>query len=349
MKKAFHITLIILWLGMSGSVFAVKIDTLYEGIVPVKSQSSAERHAATQKALAEVLIKVSGNNQIINNPRIKTRLATANHLVQEFGYNYPENQNADIRYLLRTRFDKSGVNQWLRDAAAPIWSQNRPQILTWIAIEQAGIQNPTLNDSETVQSILQDNAKRRGISLRIPTKDIKDRSRITASDIINMSTDKLMQASKHYSNSAILIGHMVQNEIGLTTQWKLIAGNDSWDFHVTGQNEAEVLPQMVDQVANTLAGKYAVITTNNIQKNIGIRVVGISLQEDFAKLIRYLSQLPPVASVVIARITEDEIMLNVGLRSTETAFTEAVSLSQKLLPVETDFNADPLTYKWNPL
>lgn len=348
MKKGLLCIFISILLLSAGNVFAVKVETLYEGIVPVKSQSSEERYMATQKALAEVLIKVSGNSQIINNPRIKSRLITANHLVQEFGYDYPRDQNSENRYLLRTRFDKSGVNQWLRDASAPIWGQNRPQVLTWIAIEKPGNTEAILSESDTVQTLLQENAKRRGIPLRIPTKEIKDRNRIHPEDIINMETAKLMDASKRYANSALLIGHMVQNDTGFTTQWKLIAGADAWDFNFAGTNEDAVISQLMDQVANTLAGRYAVVTTNNIQKNIALRVVGISLQSDFAKLIRYLSRLTPVASVGISRIAGNEIMLNVSLRSTQAAFTQAISLSQKLLPVASDLTSDPLIYKWNP-
>ncbi len=343
MKKVFLVLLSWIILG-SSTVNALKMNTLYEGIIPVKTQSSEERSIATQKALMEVLIKVSGNDQIIRNPKIRSRLMTANNLVQEYGYEYPKIPNAENRYVLHLRFDKSGVNQWLRDASAPIWGQNRSPIFAWIVSQKPDMIKIIQNDFNPWQTILLENAARRGIPLMLPEKNPLD---VLPTDIMNMSVDKLMQASKRYNT--VLIGYIQQNPDNTeTSQWKLISGKESWDFSFSGNSEKEVLTKAIDQTVNTLSGKFGIVTTNAIQKNIGLRVLGISEQTDFTKLIRYLSRLTPVASVGISKISGNEILLNVSLRSTEASFTEAIALGQRLLPITIDFNAEPLIYQWNP-
>lgn len=344
MKKVFLIILSWAMLLASGTVNAQKISNLYEGNIPVKNQSPEERSIATQKALLEVFVKVSGNNQITRNPKIRGRMLAANNLVQEYGYEYPKIQDADNKYLLHLRFDKNGVNQWLRDASASIWGQNRPQVFAWIVTQKPDMIQIIQNDQNPLQVILEENAKRRGIPLILPQKNPQD---ILPTDIMSMSVDKLVHASRR--NSAVLIGYIQQNsDNSQTAQWKLISGKDSWDFDFAGANEQEVLTKAIDQTANTLAGRYGIVTTNTIQKNIALRVLGISEHNDFAKLIRYLSRLTPVASVGISKISGNEILLSVNLRSTAASFTQAIALGQKLLPVAINFNAEPLIYQWNP-
>src|ERR1700722_17064182 len=100
MKKTWLIVLFLLLLSTT-KVFAVKINSLYQGEVPVHSQSLQDRQQATQEALAQVLIKVSGNSQVISNPRIKSRLRMAASLIQEYTYAYPRLPVPDKPYLLQ--------------------------------------------------------------------------------------------------------------------------------------------------------------------------------------------------------------------------------------------------------
>ncbi|HEX2549905.1 MAG TPA: DUF2066 domain-containing protein, partial [Gammaproteobacteria bacterium] len=277
------------------------------------------------------------------NPRIQSRLLTANNLLQEYAYEYSKNQDAENRYLLQLHFDKRAVNQWLRDVSAPIWGQNRPPVFAWIVSEKPNMIQIILNTDPSIPTTLRENASRRGIPLFFPAKNPPN---ILPTVIMSMSVNKIISATKRYNN--VLIGYIQENSNGYSTQWKLVSGKDTWDFNVAGATEKEILEKVMDQAANALAGKFAVITTNNIQKNIELRVVGISEQTDFAKLIRYLSRLTPVASVSIGKIDGDEILLNVSLRSTEASFTQAISLSQKLLPVAVMESTEPLIYQWNP-
>ena len=64
----------------------MEVPGLYEAEVPVSGQSTAERIAASRTALAEVLIKASGNADVAQLPQIESLLSQAGHWVQSYQY-----------------------------------------------------------------------------------------------------------------------------------------------------------------------------------------------------------------------------------------------------------------------
>lgn len=328
--------------------FAVKLNTLYQEKVPVNTQSVTERNLAMQKALARVLIKISGDEEIISNPKIKTRLHSAEMLAQEYTY-FTTNSPGSRPFILQVNFDINGVNQWLRDANAPVWGQNRPAILSWVVIEAthsaAEIISNHSNNSLVEQ--FKQSAEKRGIPLIFPNMDAVDIGAIHINDITQLALNHLNTASKRYGSNILLIGHVVQNSEEVTTQWKLIIGNDQWSWDIKGKTMTDIIPAIVNITADMLAKRYAIITSNTIQKNIIIKIIGIDQQNDFAQLIRYLNHLTPVANVGILRIADNEVLLNISLFSTQESFAQAIGQGQKLTPMNNVTNTLPMTYQWN--
>lgn len=347
MKKTWFLIFILLFMQ---SVYAVKINTLYQSEVSVNTQSAQERSKAIQLALAQVLIKVSGDNQILVNPYIKSHLNSAETLAQEFSYRTAETTpGVTTTYLLQVHFDVKGVNQWLRDANAPLWGQNRPTIISWIEFESPNkppeiISHDSTND---LVNLIKQYADKRGIPVIIPIMDVSDLNQITIDDVKNMSIPKISLAGKRYGSNIILIGHVIQNAQGFTTQWKLSMGNDQWEWDLPGSALADIIPVLVNKVADTVSARYAVVTTNTIQKDVSLKIIGITQQNDFTQLVRYLNHLTPVADVSILRITGNEIFLSVSLRSTQQSFIQTLALGQRLTAVSNDINASPLIYQWN--
>ena len=72
MKRSIAICFCLICLFIAPSVFAEGVD-LYSADVPVASQSTEDRLQAEGPALGQVLVKMSGNTQITENPRVKTR------------------------------------------------------------------------------------------------------------------------------------------------------------------------------------------------------------------------------------------------------------------------------------
>jgi hypothetical protein len=196
--------------------------------------------------------------------------------------------------------------------------------------------------------LLKNNAERRGLPMMLPLMDMTDLNQVTMEDMTTLSMSSLQKASQRYTSDALLVTHIIQDNSGFSLQWKLVVGNDGWGGTVRGQNLPSVIATFMDSIANALAGRFAVVTTNTIQKNISIKVTGITQQEDFVQLVRYLNHLPSVADVSIAQISGNEVLLNVSLRSTLQAFLQSVSIGPKLTLVGTDTTLSPLVFEWKP-
>jgi hypothetical protein len=334
------------------SALAIKMDSLYKGTVPVTTQAVAERNQAIQQALTQVLIKVSGNTQILNNPKLKSRLKTADTLIQQFSYiTPPPNKNNVAPYLIEVQFDPVGVNEWLRDAGVAIWGQNRPLILAWIVYEAPGHPAEIMSNDPTIEAVtlLKQYAGEHGLPIMLPMMDITDLDQVSVKDITDMAIPQIVNASKRYAGDAILIGHITQNDGNFISQWKFIMDNNQWNWNITDKNTNSIAT-LINNITNTLAARFAVVTTNTIQKDLTLKVMGITQYSDFAQLTRYLNHLTPVASVEITNIlTNNNVILKISLRSTQESFIKALSLGKKLTPVSNTNTTDTMVvYQWNP-
>ncbi len=344
MKTALLYGLSIFFILICHTAFAIQMNSLYAGETQVHSQSPEERNKMMPIALAQVFIKVSGNNQILSNPRIKQQLRKASSLVHQFGYT----TDTPTTYLLKIHFDINGVNQCLRDVNAPVWGQNRPLILGWINDESTPTHDIlTLKTTNPAVNIIKQNMEQRGIPFILPNMDTIDANLVSAQRITDMDIPKLFAASKRYKSNALLIGYMTKNGELLNTQWKLIMGNDQWEWDISGKTINDIISTIVDNVTNTLSTRFAIVTSNAIQKNMTLKITGIHHQSDFTQMIRYLNHLTPVVNVSISSIHGNDVFLSISLRSTEASFLKTLSLGQRLSAISTKDNMNPMVFKWN--
>lgn len=349
MKKLAILYCIFYFLSMN-TALAVRVTNLYQGVLPVTTQSPAERNQLAGDALKQVLIKVSGNNDILNRPEIKENLSAASTLMQEFSYvPAPALLARNKPYLLQLNFDPNGINKMLREAGAPIWGQNRPLLLIWLAYEMPNHPAEIVGaDSQSpIPVLLKQDTDRRGVPILFPAMDVQDMEQVTANDIVMPNLPKLLAAAKRYASDAILIGQMQQTATGYTAQWKLIMGNDQWGWTITGPTIADTLVALADHVADTLAGRYATVITNTVQANFTMKITGVQQAEDFVQVTNYIKHLTPVSNVELEQISGSDMYLKISLRGSQASFTQALSVGQKLTPVAQDGKQDMLVYQWN--
>lgn len=98
---------------------------LYTGQVPVTSQADEERGGALKAALAQVVVKVSGDASIVNRPDVAKAIAAADKFVQQYQYAQDvvaENGQPQVHLSLVAQFDRDAIDRLVADAgnrAAP--------------------------------------------------------------------------------------------------------------------------------------------------------------------------------------------------------------------------------------
>ncbi|MDR3477753.1 MAG: DUF2066 domain-containing protein [Gammaproteobacteria bacterium] len=328
---------------------AVRVNSIYQAEVPVQSQSPQEKSRAAQVGLVQVLIKVSGNSQIVDsNPALKAELSQADKLAQEYSYTTPTTGTKSKLHILTIRYDVLGVNRLLQESGAPTWGQNRPLILVWLAFEGPN-HSPDIVDSsvEEMQAAIKHSAKQRGLPVMLPVMDVTDLGLISVNDVMTKSVTALQTASQRYNSDAMLIGHVMQVNEDFTSQWRLVIGTDQWNWEIRGKTLDEVLSGVMNNVADTMVARYASVMSTTVQSELTMKVSGVKQQSDLLQLMRYLQHLTPVAEVQLVSVTGSDIVLNVSLRGTKQSFMQAVALGKNLQPQsKADQSDDTLVYQW---
>lgn len=345
----FRFVLFVLALLLVNTAWAVRVTTIYQADMPVASQSPEERARMLPKALMQVLVKVSGKTSILDNPQLKTRLGNATTLMQEFGYINAPAGDTQHPYLLEISFDPDGVNKLLRELNTPIWGQNRPLILTWIAYEAQGKPAEIIDSSSAneINKLFKQQADSRGLPMLLPMMDVSDLNQVSANDVVNMSIPLLQTAAKRYGNDGMLITKITQQPNGFTAQAKLVIKNDVIDLSSTGATLDAAVNGLVDNMMNSLAGRYSTVVASSVQTRLTLKITGIVEQGDFVQVMRYIQHITAVASAQPIKIAGNEVVLSINLRGTQQAFVQAISLDKKLTPVANGTDANTLVYEWN--
>jgi len=344
MKKIFWLVI----LGvLAQTAFAIKLKTLNSAQVPVTAQSDQQKNQAVQQAFVQVLSKMSGSVDILKNPDIKAALPNAQKWVEEYGY-VPSGLAA-TPYFLNVQFDTQAVRKLLRQAGIPIWDANRPLILVWMTVTAKGqlaevADNHTNN--EWVQ-LLKQAADQRGIPILLPIMDITELNQVSVDEVraANLG-DTLRKASQRYHSDGVLIGSIEQNGPLLQGHWKLIVGDDQWDWNFNGNSAAALIDQLANKMVNTLGERYAAVQTEKASSDLILIIKGIAQHEDFEHVMHFLKHITLIKAMEIENINGDSLILHVNVQGAQTAFMQEASVGQHLkLQLE---NGQELTYAWQP-
>ena len=351
---------------------AVEVTGLYEAEVPVTSQSAAERVAAIHTALEEVLVKVSGNAEVLQRPELKSLLDQAEQWVQRYQYRaalpVPSGPAAPAApplpapaadeaagaapaaipppppiQLLWVAFDRQTINQRLAEAALPVWGLNRPRTLLWLAVEKGSKRYLVGGDNRPdLQGMINGEARRRGLPLSVPLLDLQDQGSLAVADVWGDFSDVIFKASDRYQPDAVLVGRVYG---GVDDQWQ-----GRWTLYHRGSvttwespsgSQQEVVAAGVDGAAEQFAKRYALTLTPDVADSVVLTIENVASLMDYARALKYLQSLDPVAAVQIARVEGSEVSYRLKVRGKPQALVQTIGWGKTLMPVEQGGNASP--------
>ena len=134
--------ILLLILGFFASPsWAVEVTDLYETEVAVSGQGRTERHQSARTALVEVLIKVSGNEQVAVLPGIPKLLGRSLQILQQYRYRNEtyksgSRETQEPQQWLTMRFNQADITKAPRHSNVWIRDRTQPSTLPWRATEQ---------------------------------------------------------------------------------------------------------------------------------------------------------------------------------------------------------------------
>lgn len=357
------LTLLVLLLVVAQKLDAVTLENLYQAEVLSESQSDAQRRIDASEGLSQVLTRVSGRSDILQNPVIVAALKTPEQYYSEFSYARVEAGNDEAaalpqpgldplsaetpRQVMRIRFAPSLIAKILREADLPVWGSNRPSVLSWMAIDDEsgrqvlGEANPSLFAKTLNQA-----ARARGVPLLLPLWDLEDSRGVSSSEIWGRFLGRIEAASKRYSPDKILV---FRAESEFSNQWRgdwsLGEGGQWRSGTVYGESQAQLATALVGVLASVLSEQYAVTSTRS---EVRLTVEGITEIQDYAEVSRYLEGLTQVMSVQPVRILTDMVEFKLRSEGEVQQIIDVIALDRKLSLLRLDESSSTLWYRWAP-
>ena len=346
MKKLLAAGIVCTLLFAHGLVRAEIVRDLYAAQVPVTDQGANALSAGARTALAQVLVKVSGSDEVLRNPDIAAAMRNARKHVQQYVY-VRDDQD---RKLLEAKFefDDNWVIDLLVQAGEPLWTANRPLVLVWLVVEDGS--GRYFVNQESAPELADELLKafsRRGVPVQLPLFDLADSTALSTEEAWRLYGPALQAASTRYEVDNFIGGRMVSVSTGNATgDWSYFSRGDRVDRSVTAADAGEFVAGGATLVAENMAARFAVEPTQVAAGGVILSVQGVNRYADYANIVAWLEGLELIEHANIERIVGDRIELRLEASAGAMQLASIIELNQRLTPVAPHEAHIQLSYLW---
>ncbi len=346
-KRLFSFMLLIMPLGV---VYPVVVDDLYVAEVLVEDESPRQLRNGARAGLLQVLVRVSGTLKVEESSLVRSSLRNPAAYYYQYSYETTDQtlllgESEVNAKTLRLHFEPSAIARLLRDANLPIWGNNRPSVLLWVAVSE-GQSRRILGeaDSSEVVAVLVDQARLRGLPVTFPILDIEDASQVSAAEVWGAFLERIDGASDRYNPDSVLTAR-IHSEPGerWSGRWSYRTA-DAWEsLESAGYSSDELIRGMVNQLADELAGRFAL---GSSRARIRLKVENVEDVAQYAAVTRYLEELTPVVSSSIVALDGDIAEFELETEGQYLQLIEIIKLDERLLLLSKDERNERLRYRW---
>lgn len=326
---------------------------LYQGEVVVEDQSSKARDAALSRALAQVLVKTTGNPEAPRAAGVSSHLSRASRYVQQFQYRTEEwarlgEEPPERVLLLRASFDPAAVERIVRDASLARWGQERPTVLVWLVMQREGERRLVGLEEPVIAGALQRTADRRGLPILLPLLDLADQQAVATRELWGGFTESLVDASARYGTETFVLGRLTSEGDNWRGRWTLYDQGRERHFESGAGTLEAVLSDGVASTADTLGTRYAVPVTEQAGTRIRVAVDGVTDLAEYDRVLDYLGGLTLVREAALIGVQGDTLSLELTVSAGLDRLDQTIGLGQVLTLSPADVVAEPtdaeLTY-----
>ncbi|MBV1876697.1 MAG: DUF2066 domain-containing protein [Pseudomonadales bacterium] len=334
---------------------ALTVDDLYEAEIYVLNQSDAARQTGAKAGLLQVLVRVSGRNDVGSNQRVIEALKNPVPYFNQYSYQaydpatdplLPEhNQSGNAKLRLKLNFEPSAIARLLRQAGYPVWGSNRPGVLLWLAVQGENKRYLMAeNDTSEISAAVRKLAKQRGLPLLYPLLDIEDKALLSTAEVWGAFNERIDRASLRYNPDSVLTARIQRFETG---EWHAY-----WSYRIEGQWQAfanvaftatDLVAGIADVLTNALAARYAI---DSSRSSVELRVENIASLGDYAALMKYLRSLNPVLDIGVTELDGNQIVLQLSTEGRTSQLIELIQLDEKMVLLSTGDDSSKIHYRW---
>lgn len=283
--------------------FAVPVETLYDARVAVDPNDAESRDTAYERALQQVLVRITGSEDAAFSPELMELFPNPARFVLQYR---PGADNS-----LWVSMDGAAIERVLKGSVFPVWGNDRPLTLIWIAVDwgngerelltaEAADANPFLRNSreQGLRERIEGVAQLRGVPVQLPPADDDVLADINTSDLWGGFHDQLLSVSRDLGASSVLVGR-IRPQSPQRNRWSYYFGGQQRDWN--GEIE-----EAVQLLADTLAGEFA-FAGNARSESVLLTVSNVGNVEAYAAVQGLIGGLETIESWSIDVVSGDRI------------------------------------------
>ena len=218
---------------LPSTAMAETVADLYQASALVTGTEEPERSRGFRIALADVVIKLTGDTALERDDRLTGLIARAPEFVVSYSYEdrmkgipvHDEQGTRERPHILTVNFDTGPLNREIAALGIHRWSEDRPVVAVWLAIAAAN-GNYVLSAEGPAgygqRAVLTETAARRGLPVRLPAQE---HSTIGYDDVANRKPSVFRASAA--GTDAFLLGTLRPGGDGY---WEI-----EWTFRHGGQ------------------------------------------------------------------------------------------------------------------
>jgi hypothetical protein len=320
------------------------IDDIYTALIPVESRSERGVRLARRSGLEQVVIKASGEVTAAQRPEVAAALDEAERFLQRYSYV----EDAAGEAMLRLDYDEKSVQDLIRRAGLPLWTSNRPPVLTWLVISDGGRRSfldPEMRPDAA--AALRSRFEFRGLPLQLPLFDLADTAALSPGEAWRQSSPALIEASRRYRGSEVLAGRAARTAGGRWVgNWQLLYEGRWVQRQVDADSFEAFAAEGADLAASAIAGRYAVTLGGAADLRHRVTLRGVRAYSDFTSARRALESLAGVRRVVPERLIGDQVSLRIEADADLVQLARIVELDQRFVSTPAPAGEAGLFYEW---
>lgn len=327
-----------LWLcSVTVLATAETVTDLYRQSEPVAGQGEEERLEALATALSTVLVRVSGQRQVLEQAAIRQALQQPEALLE--AYRYESATAGREQAQLVVHFSRASIEALLRESGLPLWPANRPSVLVWLVQDdwREGRRLISLQGKEGLALTATEAARDRGLPLLRPLLDLQDQSSLQADQVWNQERERILEASERYRPDAVLIGRYSQTSNGRwLSAWTLLHKQHERVFDLEAEADSEMLTQALETSSDYLASLYAIVSSDRGVDAVAMQIEQVTSLADYVQVLAYLEELTLVRQLDLTVVDGERLDLSVRVDGDALLLEDALALDDDLQPVSVD-------------
>ena len=349
------VSLAALWL-LAAPAQAVRVTALYSTELLVAQQSMQVEPELGGRALSQVLIKVSGRQDILGAPPIQAALRAPQAYIQQFSYqsagvSLPNEAGLEVpAQRLKIDFIAQLVDQLLNQAGYRPLGAERPGVLVWL-VEERGQRREFLGrEEDPAFAPMRERARQRGLPIFRPLMDLQDQNALPVADAWGFFADTVQAASMRYQADAVLVGRLYPAGGGWQSRWMLLRNGERSLFDGRGVSLEDHLSAAVDQTAERVFADFVASAADGGAQGVLVEVGGVRRFDDYAAVVDYLRELSLVRAVMLSEQSADVLTLSLQLNGSLKQLQSAIALNNRFQrqsePLQPYSDAQ-LSYRWS--